>query len=111
MEEFNELQRSETTTLDRLSFFFVRGRGCPVSWGLPMPHLRRWEFTGELVGIGLTRVVTTLAVILAPFHPHSGSLTRSALPESSPELLLRRDCTLFQEATWSLFDISLSTDL
>jgi len=28
-----------------------------------MLHLRRWEFMGELVGIGLTRVVMTFAVI------------------------------------------------
>ena len=43
-----------------------------------MRHFRRWEFKGKLVGIGLTRVVLTFAVILAPFHPHSATLNRSA---------------------------------
>ncbi len=31
-------------------------------------HLRRWEYRGRPVGIGLSRVVVLLAVILAPFH-------------------------------------------
>jgi len=79
MNPVNELQRSETTAGS--IELFVRGRGCPVSWGLPMQHLRCWEFMGKLVGIDLTRAVMTLAVILAPFHPHRGSLTRSALSE------------------------------
>ena len=41
-------------------------------------HLRRWEFKGSPVGIGLTRVVLVFSVILAPFHPHSAVLRRSA---------------------------------
>ena len=43
-----------------------------------MRHLRRWEFKEKLVGIGLSRVVMAFAVILAPFHPHSATLKRSA---------------------------------
>jgi hypothetical protein len=38
-----------------------------------MRHLRRWEFKGRGVGIGLTRVVLVFSIILAPFHPHSAS--------------------------------------
>ncbi len=43
-----------------------------------MRHFRRWEFKGNQVGIGLTRVVVVFAVVLAPFHPHSATLKRSA---------------------------------
>ncbi len=43
-----------------------------------MRHLRRWEFKGKSVGIGLTRAVMVFAVILAPFHPHSATLKGSA---------------------------------
>src|SRR6266849_5450112 len=42
-----------------------------------MRHLRRWEFKGKSVGIGLTRAVIAFAVIMAPFHPHSATLKRS----------------------------------
>jgi len=41
-------------------------------------HLRRWEFKGKLVGVGLTRVVMAFAVVLAPFHPYGVTLKRSA---------------------------------
>jgi len=37
-------------------------------------HLRRWEFRGRSVGIGLTRAVVLFAVILAPLHQRGGTL-------------------------------------
>ena len=37
-------------------------------------HLRRWEFRGRSVGIGLTRAVVLFAVILAPLHQRDGTL-------------------------------------
>jgi hypothetical protein len=39
-------------------------------------HLRRWRVAGRPVGIGLTRVVITLAIILAPWHQRGGTLPR-----------------------------------
>jgi hypothetical protein len=43
-----------------------------------MRHVRRWQFKGKLVGIGITRAVMTFAFFLAPFHPHSASLKHRA---------------------------------
>jgi hypothetical protein len=37
-------------------------------------HLRRWQWRGRPVGIGLTRVVVLFALILAPFHQRGGTL-------------------------------------
>jgi hypothetical protein len=69
-----------------------------TSFGLitqAMRHFRRWEFKGKLVGIGLTRVVLTFAVILAPFHPHIATLQHSAPSGIEYRTLIGRqlDCT------------------
>jgi hypothetical protein len=37
-------------------------------------HLRRWEWGGRPVGIGLTRVVVLFALIMAPLHQRGGTL-------------------------------------
>ena len=37
-------------------------------------HLRRWQFHGRPVGIGLTRAMVLFAVILAPLHQRDGTL-------------------------------------
>jgi hypothetical protein len=37
-------------------------------------HLRRWEYKGQPVGIGLSRAVALFAVVLSPFHPHAVAL-------------------------------------
>jgi hypothetical protein len=37
-------------------------------------HVRRWEFHGRRVGIGLTRAMVLFAVILAPLHQRAGTL-------------------------------------
>ncbi len=39
-------------------------------------HLRQWQAQGRPVGIGLTRVVVTLALVLAPWHQRGGTLPR-----------------------------------
>ncbi len=48
-------------------------------------HLRRWEYRGRPVGIGLTRVVVLFAVILSPFLKRDGTLpaVTSKLPTIS----------------------------
>jgi hypothetical protein len=47
-------------------------------------HLRRWEWGGRPVGIGLTRVVVLFALILAPFHQRGGTLP--AVPSMPPTI-------------------------
>jgi hypothetical protein len=42
-----------------------------------MRHFRRWEYKGQVLGIGFTRVVMIFAIVLAPFHPHGATLKRS----------------------------------
>ena len=37
-------------------------------------HLRKWEFRGRPLGIGISRVVVLFTVLLAPFHPRGGTL-------------------------------------
>jgi hypothetical protein len=37
-------------------------------------HLRRWEFKGRPVGVGLTRVVVLFAIVLAPLQQRGGTL-------------------------------------
>jgi hypothetical protein len=44
-------------------------------------HLRRWQYRGRPVGIGLSRVVVLFAILLAPLHPRAESLGR---PTPSP---------------------------
>jgi len=39
-------------------------------------HLRRWEFRGRPVGIGLTRAVFLFAIIFSPFQKREGTLPK-----------------------------------
>jgi hypothetical protein len=37
-------------------------------------HLRQWNYRGQPVGVGISRVVVLMAILLAPFHPRGGTL-------------------------------------
>jgi hypothetical protein len=37
-------------------------------------HVRHWKVAGRPVGIGITRVAITLALVLAPWHQRGGTL-------------------------------------
>lgn len=37
-------------------------------------HLRQWKYRGRPVGVGISRVVVLMAILLAPFHPRGGTL-------------------------------------
>lgn len=50
-------------------------------------HLRRWEFRGRPVGIGLTRVIVLFAIVLAPIHQRGGTLQP---PSSETPIILSR---------------------
>ena len=50
-------------------------------------HMRRWEFRGRPVGVGLSRVVVLFALVLAPLHQRGGTLQP---PSSGAPIILYR---------------------